>query len=642
MSHFVFNGFATTHVLSVAILAMSTLQIPQARALQPIPIGAPPASEAENLPKDEGALGDFNALREEVHRLRADLASTQNQLRSLISHVTFVPELAETTEDYATARKGFRTKLLRQGPSPQSSPPVTAPTGVSEVEYPSGNLKLKAWINRPAKEGAKRPAVLYLHGGFAFGSGDWDQAQPYRDAGFVVMAPFLRGENGQPGSFSYFYDEVDDVLSAANFLATQPYVDADRIFLAGHSVGGTMTLLASLASDRFRAAASFDGAPYWGPFTEAHDLPFDKSDPREIRLRSPLAFAGSFKCPLRAYHHVAEGDYLAEFFGLMTRRMVVVAKNRGRDVAAVPIDGDHFSHVPAAMRQSIAFFQRVSAAEIASWNGTVKELPSSVDLDLGNGVSLNCVRIRPGKYRMGSPATEVGRGADEQQHDVEIATSFCMGSHLVTQTQYKQIMGVNPSSFITPVKTGRPASDLGAAEFPVDNVSWEDAKDFCQIVSLLPGVRAKGWIVDLPTEAEWEYACRAGTSTPFHFGESLSSEQANFDGGNPYGGAPQGRIVHRPTPVAAYPANPWGLFDMHGNVYQWCQDRYAENYRAGATPGDGDRVVRGGCFFASGADCRSARREHFPQAIRKSETVNPPPIGFRVVVRTREKTARAK
>jgi dipeptidyl aminopeptidase/acylaminoacyl peptidase len=211
-----------------------------------------------------------------------------------VNHLTFAPEVEVQHEDYAQARGQFQTKLVRKGPSPQPAPPVKPPAGVSEIEYPSGELRLKAWVNRPADENRPHPAVLFLHGGFAFGIGDWDQTKPYRDAGFVVLAPMLRGENGQPGAFTYFYDEIDDVLAAADYLSRQPYVDTNRLFLAGHSVGGTMTLLTAMTSKRFRAATSFDGAPYWPPFTEATDLPFDKSDPREIQLRSSIAYASSF------------------------------------------------------------------------------------------------------------------------------------------------------------------------------------------------------------------------------------------------------------------------------------------------------------------------------------------------------------
>src|SRR5207249_445726 len=122
----------------------------------------------------------------------------------------------EQAENYADARKGFQTKLIRKAAAPQAWQPVKPPPGVTVMDYQSGNLKLKAWVNGPPKGAARSPAVLFLHGGFAFDRDDWEQAQPFRDAGYVVMAPMLRGENGLPGVYSMFYDEVEDVNAAAD------------------------------------------------------------------------------------------------------------------------------------------------------------------------------------------------------------------------------------------------------------------------------------------------------------------------------------------------------------------------------------------------------------------------------------------
>lgn len=136
-------------------------------------------------------------------------------------------EISQRHEDYAEARKSFQTKLLQTGPSPQ---PVTEeariPAGVQKIMYTSGNLQLAAYVDGPPPDGKKRPAVLFLHGGFAFGGDDLEMPQHFRDAGYVVMVPVLRGENGQPGNFTLYYDEVDDVLAAAEALAGLPYVDA--------------------------------------------------------------------------------------------------------------------------------------------------------------------------------------------------------------------------------------------------------------------------------------------------------------------------------------------------------------------------------------------------------------------------------
>jgi dipeptidyl aminopeptidase/acylaminoacyl peptidase len=262
-------------------------------------------------------------------------------------------------EDYAEVRKRFRTKLLEHGPAPQEEPMHRPPAGVTEVEFSSGKLRLKAWVNPPPKDTAKQPAVLFAHGGFAFGPPDWEMAKPYRDAGYVVLVPILRGENGQPGSFSLLYDEVDDILAAAEYLAEQPYVDPNRLYLAGHSCGGQVALLAAMASKRFRAMASFDGLPdlaaVFKPGKLVKEVRFDVNDPREFQVRSPLAYATSFKCPARLYYSHEAWPHMH----LTSRRTAEVAKERGLDVEAILVEGNHFSAVPPAMKQSIVFFTKV-------------------------------------------------------------------------------------------------------------------------------------------------------------------------------------------------------------------------------------------------------------------------------------------
>jgi dipeptidyl aminopeptidase/acylaminoacyl peptidase len=208
-------------------------------------------------------------------------------------------------------------------------------------------------VNRPAEVSRKHPAVLFLHGGFAFGLDDWVVSQPFRESGFVVLTPVLRAENGQPGSFTLFYDELDDVLAAAEFLSQQPYVDTKRLYVAGSSAGGTLALLAAQASRCFCAAASYSASPDQALLVKYAkiDLPFDKGDPRELQLRSPLAYAASFKCPVRIYY--ATRDH----FVLTSKRTAELAKERNLDVEAVRLDGDHGSIVPLGIKQSIRFFQ---------------------------------------------------------------------------------------------------------------------------------------------------------------------------------------------------------------------------------------------------------------------------------------------
>jgi dipeptidyl aminopeptidase/acylaminoacyl peptidase len=272
----------------------------------------------------------------------------------------FHPQVAIQHEDYLKARRHFQTKLVRVGPSPQKWTALTPPAGVTEIAYPAGSLRLKAWIHQPdtGKNNKKYPAVLFLHGGHSFSQGDWDMSRPYRDAGFVVMSPILRGENGQPGNFSMYYDEADDVIAAAEYLRHLPYVDSRRLFVAGHSVGGTMTMLSALLYKHFRAGAAFSGSPdqviyvKYAPGAEDR-APFDITDVRELEMRSPLAFAAFFRCPLRIYYGSQEFH-----FDLTSQRTAEIARENGKDVEAVKVQGNHLTQVPDAIKASIEFFRQ--------------------------------------------------------------------------------------------------------------------------------------------------------------------------------------------------------------------------------------------------------------------------------------------
>jgi poly(3-hydroxybutyrate) depolymerase len=269
------------------------------------------------------------------------------------------PEVKVQAGDYAALRRDFRTHLVKVGPAPQKSQPVEPDASAIEVSFPSGGLTLKGWMSRPAdRPSASRPAVLFLHGGFAFGPEDWEMTWPYRVAGFIVLVPMLRGENSLGGSFSMFYDEIDDVLAAAEFLAAQPGVDPKHLFLAGHSVGGTMALLSGMTTDRFRAVASFSGSPdqvvYCRLGVPQNIIPFDTTDAREFEVRSPMAYASSLRSPTRLYYGSRELHW-----DLTARRTVELARAKGLDVASRQVEGGHESSVPEAMALSIAFFNEV-------------------------------------------------------------------------------------------------------------------------------------------------------------------------------------------------------------------------------------------------------------------------------------------
>lgn len=271
--------------------------------------------------------------------------------------VVLVTQFPEVMEDYASARAKFTTKLLKHGEAPQAYGDSVSPDDVDEVEFPSGDLSLKAWITaEPEVIRRQKPAVLFLHGGFSFSEFDWQMAQPFEDAGFVVMIPMLRGENGLEGHYSMFYHEVDDVLAAADYLAKQPHVDPDRIFIAGHSVGGTLSMLATMASNRFVACASFSGSPdqpKWAKL-QMEVVPFDPHDEQEMRMRSPLAFPGSFKAPAKLYYGEDEG-----FFSVSTQELARNAKAAGCDVEAIAVPGDHETMTLIAIPRAIHFFTSI-------------------------------------------------------------------------------------------------------------------------------------------------------------------------------------------------------------------------------------------------------------------------------------------
>jgi formylglycine-generating enzyme required for sulfatase activity len=235
---------------------------------------------------------------------------------------------------------------------------------------------------------------------------------------------------------------------------------------------------------------------------------------------------------------------------------------------------------------------------------------------------------------MGSPRTEPERRPDEDQVEVTLTKGFWMAKFETTQGQWKRAMGKLPG----------PATDELPEEndLPVGNVNFAEAEAFCGKLTELgrnSGELLRDWEFRLPTEAQWEYACRAGTTTATSFGDKLSSRQANFKT-QPYNGGAPGPSLGRAAKAGSYPANPWGIHDMHGNTYEWCRDWYHRKLPGGVDPdlheafnsatpaGNGarSRVRRGGCWGDEGWSCRSAFRLRFEPERRYDH------IGFRVVV----------
>jgi eukaryotic-like serine/threonine-protein kinase len=241
-----------------------------------------------------------------------------------------------------------------------------------------------------------------------------------------------------------------------------------------------------------------------------------------------------------------------------------------------------------------------------------------------NTISLRMVKISPGQFLMGSEGEEGSFDAESPQHQVKVA-DFFIGQTLVTQAQWQQIMGNNPSEY------------KGNEKLPVESISWQDANQFCQKLSQQTQRKYR-----LPTEAEWEYACRARTTTPFHFGNTISSEVANYraqdwnDNGKirpgKYGDGKLGEFRNKTTPVGNFPPNSFGLYDLHGNLREWCQDRWHKNYQGAPSDGsawlsdrDDSRILRGGSWLDAPNRCRCASRYY------KSLNDRSKAIGFRVV-----------
>ncbi|ELR96341.1 bifunctional serine/threonine-protein kinase/formylglycine-generating enzyme family protein [Gloeocapsa sp. PCC 73106] len=272
--------------------------------------------------------------------------------------------------------------------------------------------------------------------------------------------------------------------------------------------------------------------------------------------------------------------------------------------------------VPPPTSNTTVEFQTLQINEIGEVVSQENLSTELLQLDLSRGVTLDFLKIPSAIFLRGSPETEEGRSSDEgPQIEVQIS-QFWLGKHPVTQAQYQQIMGINPSHF-------------EGNNRPVEQVSWEDAIKFCEASS-----HKLGQTVRLPSEAEWEYACRGGTITPFAFGPILTSELANYNGRYYDGKTLKGTDKKETTEVGSYPPNRFGLHDCHGNVWEWCQDDYVDSYAKAFTDGtpvsavgnENEKVFRGGSWLNSRLNLRSAYRNKGDRTLKRSN------IGFRVVL----------
>ena len=249
------------------------------------------------------------------------------------------------------------------------------------------------------------------------------------------------------------------------------------------------------------------------------------------------------------------------------------------------------------MKRSLSFFSVVLV--LFYLLALLDQARAQTPEEITNSIGMKLVLIPKGTFMMGSPESEQGRNENENQHEVTISKDYYLGVYEVTQAQYEKVMGKNLSYF-QGAKVGNENADL-----PVENVSWDEAVKFCKKLSALPEEKKAGRVYRLPTEAEWEYACRAGSKTAYSFDdeEGLLPEYGWFSRNS-------SRRTHT---VGLLEPNAWGLHDMHGNVWEWCSDWY-EEYPKGAVsdptgPKEGSsRVIRGGCWVNVAAYCRSAFR----------------------------------
>jgi formylglycine-generating enzyme required for sulfatase activity len=266
------------------------------------------------------------------------------------------------------------------------------------------------------------------------------------------------------------------------------------------------------------------------------------------------------------------------------------------------------------MRRPLSIFFLIGGVIFLSF---AEHLQAQHPKEITNSVGMKLVLIPKGTFMMGSPESEEGRQKEETQHEVTISKDYYLGVYEVTQAQYEKVMGKNPSYF-QGAKVGNENADL-----PVENVSWDDTVEFCKRLSDLPEEKKAGRLYRLPTEAEWEYACRAGSKTAYAFDdeEGLLPEYGWFERNS----------SDRTHTVGLLEPNAWGLYDMHGNVWECCSDRYGD-YPKGAVSdptgpkGGSYRVLRGGSWIIEAAHCRSADRDGTTQDDRSDD------LGFRLAL----------
>ncbi|MCP4114726.1 MAG: SUMF1/EgtB/PvdO family nonheme iron enzyme [Desulfobacteraceae bacterium] len=534
----------------------------------------------------------------------------------------FYTRLFQMKGDAGTA---YETKILTE-----ASPDITLPTGGTSRVYGSSSVN-----HVTIESGANATLVNFPGSNTIIIEADSNLFSVYRSGATVIFEGTDGTKLTMPASTTaqtiIFNNKSFKLkINSVSIMLGDQLIDttSSSIIIENNSL--TQTQVSQLYIPIFGRASEGEGNEYWR--TECTDMVTLATE----MLNSPVAsnYFGSmlddnqsfvecvyFTIVSKTYEDDRDGiDYwVAELNARKTKGEVVVALiDAIRDPANAGDAQDCFNNkvtVSNYCADTIAsftdtatfcyFIDDVTAdpASVSAAKNKIDTYATSISSNYTtNSLGMTFVSIHPGTFMMGSIEDELGRegyGADETQHQVTLTSAYYLQTTEVTQGQWQAIMGSNPSTHST-----------SGENYPVETVTWNQAQEFISKLNQ----RGEG-IYALPTEAQWEYAARAGTSTPFHTGGCLLTDQANIGGPFPYGECPTRDGIYDLMPVASFPPNAWGLYDMHGNVSEWCQDVYGQ-YPSDAVgdpigPGEGpSRVVRGGSWVDTPDSCRSAYRNY--------------------------------